>query len=504
MSKIKKITLFLGLFFIGIMITYGAEDCEPTKNNANSDDRVLTCDETKATVTNYEYPKGVGNWAISLDNPYCRIECKEYISLSFEGIQRTYAGMGFSYPLNVSATRSCKSTYKNVENFDKLYRQMVDAYMVLHGNQVNGKPREDVNEDGYMNAGDVTTVNGWANTLLSLDGKRVLAIGNPVDTLRSEIMYMKGLKTTCNEWGVTKDKYELNPTVGLNIATTKGNVTKNYKFVETSPYVNTKSEDESTLLSCSLSEALRDGARELNCRDEKTIIGWTDTSIVQGRYSMPVVNLELYSGKVIENEKGEIKTGQCIAGEKYFTDFEEATRPALNDKNDKGYPLVLKVTGIGNNIDKTVAKGLNLTVNCSYQVLNVSSPQKITTPGTPDSVYWQYKEFITGTQGLNLHEYRVIDVKEPFPGREPLTNWNGLVKVMINGKVREIPLKEYYITEKGTSIRSNTLYTIKLNSSSIKRISNYNNDNPYGIFNLDKNESSVFLKNNISIIEKGR
>ena len=503
MYELIKKVIIIPMFFIGVMLVIGAEECEPIENNVNSDDRTLTCENIKPTSTTFEYPKGVGNWAKSYENDYCVIECKEFISLAFEGIKRVYAGQGFSYPLNISANRHCKGTYKNVKDYDELYRKMIDAYMVLHGNAVNGNPRADVNEDGYMNAKDVATVNGWTNTLLTLDGKRILSLPNNVLALRQEIMRMKMKKTICSEWGKTTDKYTLNPTVNLGITTTKGEVQKKYNFVETEPYSNVKVEDESTYYSCSLTEVQRSGATEYVCKDEPTIIGWTDISTVMGKYTMPTVSLELYTGKVINNETGEKKDGQCIAGNIYFTDFEEITRPSLTDKNDRGYPLTLRVTGIGNNIDSKVSKNLNLTVNCFYQVSNISSPQKNTISGTPDSIYYKYKPYITSTQGLNLHEYRVIDLKDPFPGREPLANWVGSVKVLINGKVSEIPLKEYYITQKGTSIRSNNLYTIKLNSSTIKTISEYNNSNPYGLFNLDKYESSVFVKNHTNIIEKG-
>ena len=147
----------------------GADDCDPIQSNVSSDSRTLTCDNSKPTVTSYEYPKGTGNWVKTFNNEYCTVVCKEFISLSFEGIKKVYAGQGFSYPLFVSANRNCKSTYSNVETFDKLYRKMVDAYMVL------ADPKEvkaDVNNDGLMDSKDVETVNSWVNTLLTLDGRK--------------------------------------------------------------------------------------------------------------------------------------------------------------------------------------------------------------------------------------------------------------------------------------------------------------------------------------------
>lgn len=492
MYKYMKKIIILPLFFIGMMLVMGADDCDPIQSNVSSDSRTLTCDNSKPTVTSYEYPKGTGNWVKTFNNEYCTVVCKEFISLSFEGIKKVYAGQGFSYPLFVSANRNCKSTYSNVETFDKLYRKMVDAYMVL------ADPKEvkaDVNNDGLMDSKDIETVNSWVNTLLTLDGRKILAFPDKAAALRGEIMEMKKMKTECNEWGNTTNRYSLDSTVNLSITTSKGKEQKKYSFVETTPYANVKTEDESTsYYSCRLESP---NANELLCVDEPTITGWTEIATINGAYTMPTVNLELYTGKVIANEKGEIKDGQCIAGPVYFTDFEEVTRPALNDKNDKGYPLVLTALRIGNNIDKKVPKRFNLTVNCFYQVKNVSSPTE------SDTVYTYHSDVITKREGFLLHEYRIIDLNNPFPGRNPLANWDGIVKVMINGKIQEIPLKEYYITEKGTSIRKNNLYTIKLNNSSVRAISRYNKSNAYGVFNLDKKENSIFVRKHNDIIKKG-
>ena len=474
------------------------------EDNNNIDNRVLTCDNVDTTITKYEYPKGSTNFVKSFENDYCVVECRENIALSFDGIKRVYAGMSFTYPLNLSAKRSCRSTNKNVQNFDSIYRTMVNSYMVLGGYKTDGTPRADINDDGKFNNADVAYVNSLVNSLLTLDGRRVLDLdrnnvvdANAVDTLYNAINYMKTQKSSCDDWKSLADsKYIVNPEVNLNITTSKGIVSKKFDYVEALPYTSTVTNDSSNYFSCLLSEKLVSGFRELNCKDELTIIGWTEIASITGRYSLPKVDLELYTGKVI-NEGESSSTKTCSAGERYYTSLKEITRPALNNVIDKGYPLVLSVTGIGNNVDKTVSKNLNLTVNCNYQVRNIASPQ------VGDSIYELYESYITNKEGLGLYEYRSIDLERPFPDREPLANWNGSVKVLINGKQRDVPLKEYYITKEGKTIRNRNMYTIILNESLVNNIRAYNTSVPYGVFNLDKNEKSVFVESNIQIIQKG-
>lgn len=485
MFKLIKKILIVPLFFVGIILVFG-EDCEPIIEPISNGNKI--CHESKSTVINYEYPKGIGNFKKTFENNYCRVDCKEFISISYPSIRKVYSGQGFSYPLYVSANRSCKAAYKNVEDFDKLYRKMISAYMVLVD---PSKPRADVNGDGLMDNKDLTEVNSWKNTLLTLDGRKILNLPNRVTALYNEINNMKNLKIECNEWGEETDKYSLNPIVDMSIATSEGTKEIKYVFKETE-YSNTKTESMSNESSCKLGERVVSGKKELFCIEEETIISWDGTFRIDGSYTMPNVSLELYTGKVIENPARIIRNGECIAGNTFFTKMNEKTRPALGDKIDKGYPLTLTVKSLGS------IKSFDLTVNCFYQVMNLTS-----LIDSEDSVYSYYKNFVTPGEDFSLHEYRIIDLEEPFPNRQPLANWIGSVKVMVAGKERIIPLREYYITEQGTTIRSNNLYTIRLNNSSVRAVSNYNKSNPYGVFNLDKNENSVFIRKNTNIVEKG-
>lgn len=511
MYKIFKKLIILPMFFMGIMLVLGAEDCEPIQNNVSSDDRTLTCDSEKAIVTSYEYPKGVGNQATALDNEYCKIVCKENIKFSFGSIRKVFSGMGFEYSINMSGKRSCQSTYKNVEDFDKLYREMIDSYLVLYGNKYDKNPRADANGDGFMDEEDVDFVKSKVNKLLTLKDmkgkqKTVLDLDqngvvdfNAEQTLLNEISRMSDLKRSCNEWGTTEDsKYKLTPEARVLITTSKDRIEKKYEYVELQPYKPVVSENKSTYISCNLVNKSIFGLNVPSCSGETTKTGWTETVSILGKYTLPECYLELYTGKVIN--KGEKTTRPtCIAGNKFYVSFDEKTRPDPPDsKTDNGYPIFVELKGIGNNIEKSGPKNMNLKINCSYQVLNYSSPLKT------DYVVESFPgRVIKSYSGFSLFDYRAISLKDPFPGRDPLSNWDGFVKFISGKKEVKIPLKEYYITSKGENVRNKNLYTINLNNSTVRDIRGQNKSVYYGTFDLDQSERSRFIENNFNIIKRG-
>ncbi|MDD2625662.1 MAG: hypothetical protein PHR55_02780 [Bacilli bacterium] len=451
-KKILKTFIFTLIMFIGITLVNADPACEPIENNNNADNRVLTCDLEKTSTTKFEYPVGAGNQATLFENDYCVVACKEYIAFSIPSVRRVYAGMLFGYPLNVSAERSCRATYKDYVQFDTLFRQKIDTYN-----------------------------NGGLGALAKA-------------TLENEIYNMSNQKEDCDSWSKNiVSKYEIDPSVSLTIQTSTGDKIENYVYEESQPYSSIMTYDDTTYASCTLLDTPK-----FSCRNEKTNIGWTELARINGRYTIKEKEIELYYGKVHLEEENVAKRS-CLAGEKYYVPLTEMTKPALNDKNDNGYKLTLNAINIGNNIDNKVAKNLDLTVNCWYQVRNLISPQ----PGD-----YFYNEFIKQipfeSKNPLFYVYRIIDLNDPFPNRLPGANWDGEIDEIINGKEVKTTLEQKYITSTADTIRDKAPYRIELDNSRINSIKRYNAYSNYVDFDSTKEkyelDRSKFIENNSSFI----
>ena len=102
-----------------------------------------------------------------------------------------------------------------------------------------------------------------------------------------------------------------------------------------------------------------------------------------------------------------------------------------------------------------------------------------------DRIYYLLKE---STEAAAF-DYRIIDLNDPFPSREPGANWKGKEEIISSTKNQVL----------AGSIRR---FLISLNRSGIKKTREYNDLYKYDTFNLDEMEKSDFIKNNINIVSR--
>lgn len=265
------------------------------------------------------------------------------------------------------------------------------------------------------------------------------------------------------------NKYSHNGNVSLRLERSTDTKTINYVFDEISRDEPVVEIEEVDYESCGLSTTT------YTCKDsDKTISGWTEISRVFGKYTMPNTYLEKYTGNIKET----YDSSTCNAKDRYFVDFNEKTKPLSNDSTDKGYSLILTATELGNNLKGK--KEWNLNVNCWYQVKNLIFPQG---GYSEDEGYENY--------GNMAFQYRIIDLNEPFPNREPGANWSkdDVQKIILSTKDNLTALERFVIT---------------LNRSSIKAVRDYNsNITYYDTFNLDEMERSAFIRDYKNVVCRG-
>ena len=413
--KIRRFVISILILFFGLLVV-NAEDA--IIDNQTTNDRVLECDSTAQTVTRFKYPK-VGDDEEIFSNNLCTIRCNESIITAIDPIKNVRAGMGFNYPLYIAAERNCVAEYDYVT----YYTDLKDL--------VSRRDAEAVGSAAYNN-------------------------------LVNQISNMMQEKTTCDLFNEEDGKYELNPTISLDVETSEGVDNVTYTYLETSEYEPNLIEEKAPYDTCELT------APTAACTTEtEATSGWTNISRYDGMYVMANRFIELYTGKVVLVEDA----NTCIAGNIYFTSFYEVTRPVTGDLLDKGYSLTLNVSNLGNNIDLT-SDTWNLTASCYYTVQNLIFPQGIVT----EENYPKY--------GSTAFMYRLIDLNTPFPNREAGENWYG---------------KESLITSLDPT---KIMYEINLSSGAIRRIRDYNDTNPYDTFNLDEMERSLFIESNPNIIKR--
>lgn len=428
MKKILFIIMFMPVFVF-------AMTCDPITDSSTSKNRTLVCDIEKSTTTSFKTDR---EYEI-LKNSVCTITCTEDILFSVDPIQKVLAGTSFNYPLYASGTRKCNAVYNYVEYETKISR-LVSEYNSLTGSEKTTKGNEIANYYHEKKACDNFVVND-------------------------------------NE---LQNKYLFNGDVSLEIETSTNEVGFSYIFDEMS-YDNIVYMDEKDYDACNYNEISR------KCLgSNKTVVGWSETSTIFGKYTMDDVFLEKYTGKVSDTEEGNV----CNAGDRYFVSFSELTKPVKNDPTDKGYKLTL----VGDKLSSVVENARNLNdtekqheqwninVNCWYQVENMIFPTK--------------DDQNSDKFGNAAFQYRLIDLDNPFPGgRQPGFNWVGKENIIYSTKDNLSSLQRFVIT---------------LNRSNINKIREYNDLYPYDTFNLTEKEIgditekeiSNFIENNTSIIDR--
>ena len=421
----KKVLIFV-IALVMPVIVFG-QTCDLNKDTTGGNNRTITCDAEKSTVTNFKTTSEVE----VLKNDVCTIKCSEELALSVDPIKKVLAGMSFSYPLYVSGERKCTATY-NYAAYEAKIRKLVDEYAdpKLTGNAKTTKANELVNYYAQRKACDNFT-------------------------LKDQEEF---------------NEYKLDANVSLNVETSTREVTVPYVYDDLLDYTNVVTTDETMYDACKYNETGR------TCTDtDSTVTGWKETARVIGKYTMAATHIEKYTGEI----KSVASDKTCDAGDRFFVDLKEISKPVAGDPRDLGYKLTLTANNLGNNMLARNRSNWNLTVNCHYQVKNLIYPQQDPTGRCIDDMCNEI-----GTTGFT---YRIVDLKDPFPNREPGANWKG---------------KETIITSTADRITSLQRFIINLNRNSIKRVREYNSVNSYDTFNLNEMEKSNFIIANQSIVNR--
>lgn len=322
-------------------------------------------------------------------------------------------------------------------------------------------------------------VDAYENKIKDLVSKYEAApAGHEKQTALNEITNYYSKKKACDEFtkeeSEYEDKYQFDSfKVTLDVETSKSTIPYNYVFKEISEPTNSVSIEEVAHNACNYNETSKKcvGA-------DNTTSRWVQISRVYGKYTAEDQFMENYTGELKSTLEGKV----CNVGDRIFTAKDEISRPTANDPTDKGYSLKLTAINLDNDFEEKAKKnGLkevknplswNLNVDCWYQVKNLLFPQKT------DENYDKY-------DGTGF-EYRIIDTKNPFPNREPGANWKGKTSLITNSTMDR--------------------FIITLNRSSIQRIREYNDTNPYQTFNLTEiegvPEKSTFIQVNDFIDRK--
>jgi len=392
MKKILVMMMLLPIFV-------SAETCNTVIDKQTTSNRNLVCDANNKTTTSFKTNKE----EVVLNNSVCSITCTEEILFSIDPIKKVLAGTSFSYPLYASGERKCTATY-NYNDYETKIKRLVNEYASLTGTAKTTKGNEITNYYAQRKACD--------------------------EFVKKE--------------GVYKNKYEFNGDVELKVETSEGGVTIPYKFVNIDEYSSEVLSDSTPYYNaCNFNETSKECAG-----GDETTAGWTEYARIYGKYTMNDTYIEKYTGEIKDTSSND----RCNAGDRYFVNFTELTRPVSGDNTDKGYSLKLNANKLGNNIANS-GNTWNLNVDCWYQVKNMIFPQ------TTDELY----EKISGTGFM----YRIIDLNDPFPNRQPGANWVGKESVISSTKDRLSTLQRF---------------VINLNTSSIDRIRDYNDKYSYEPF----------------------
>lgn len=415
----KKVLIVLFMLFP--VIAFADEKCSVIKKDTSTTlNREISCDKNNKISTEYKTTKAEKVF----ENEVCTITCTEDVIFLIDPVKKVLAGTSFKYPLYVSAERRCTAKY-NYKTYEDKMTKLVSEYGKLTGTQKATKANEITNYYQKRKACDEFTKDG-------------------------------------SEY---ENKYSLKGTVSLKLETSSVEKTINYTYKDISDYSSKVMESKTIYPSCNYNE----DTKKCNSTN-KSVESWTEIAKVYGKYTMPNSYVEKYTGNIYNSATSSTKYGTCNAGDRYFVDFNEYTKPEATDKEDNGYKLTLTASNIGNNII-TTGDRWNLKVNCSYKVKNLSNPQGGTTV-RKDENYDEYGNF--------AYMYRVVNLYNPFPDREPNANWVNKENILISTR---------------DNINNMSKFVINLNNSKIRVIREYNASYPYDTFNFNGEQKSIFIEN---------
>lgn len=236
-----------------------------------------------------------------------------------------------------------------------------------------------------------------------------------------------------------------------------------YEFYETEEFETVYEESNTSYKGCELQNGTS------SCvYTSKVVSEWETVDRIDGVYTVGERYIEAYTGNIKLSSSDSKDCKICNA---YVVSFYEKTKPEEGAIGDKGYTLKIVAKNLGSNISKD-EDIWNLNVNCWYTVENIIFPQV----GDQNNTKYGESGFM----------YRLIDLKEPFPKRDPGDNWFG---------------KENLITD---DVRSKIMYEINLTRGAIKLVKEDNalNPNSYSIFDYDVNGRNAFIEKYIGIITR--
>lgn len=324
--------------------------------------------------------------------------------------------------------------------------------------------------DDYIraNQGTIDLYLVWGQLPTYTTSRKTDEIDREITNLHQERIECDNFK----EIGAEKfNKYEMDANVNIILETSTGDVDIPYHYEDMTDYTNSVEIYKKDFDGCEINLTTR------KCDEvEQMTSEWTETASFNGKYTMQDAFLELYTGK-----RNTVYDGKsCNAGDRYFVPFYEITKPRSEDRTDLGYKITLNARRLGDNMLPANRGNWNLTVNCHYQVSNLMYPQQDDRGNCIDENCNKY--------GTTAFEYRIVDLPDPFPSREPGANWKG---------------REAIITSTKDNISSLLRFTINLNRSGIYKVRKYNELYSYDTFNLNEMEKSQFIINNTGIVCRG-
>jgi hypothetical protein len=464
----------------------------------NPDNKASTCSTTVETAVEYKYPaEGWGKQVLS--NSACTISCSEKLRMNFQPMQSVRAGMGFTYPIDISSSRYCTAKY---DNFG--WKQQFNA-KALESKTAQEKMIAKLNEAKDLNAacGSKQTISGahgpeevcsnkqswsWSTTQANIADILEDAISAQIDykAYEAEIDGLENDRNTCNNYTST------NPYTGATSTSIKtGNVPNQSQYTITSSDTGEDNIYESeritnaetySIYECSNNKTLDIptfyGTNNAIARSLDT--NYCEYKLVNQTYydfwnrrSYSDLTFEFATTYYVQRYTGALsrtdEQGYDYDGRKAYTDFY-----AMSGNT----PFSLNVTKLGPNFNGTSNDLWSLKpFTCSYDITNLIFP--------PDG------DENNDLYGNTAFMYRQISLTDPFPNREAKNNWKG---------------KTTLITTKGYSIYNDDtpLYTINFTPSNMKTIRGYGNN--YGSYNAKNPYISTLVQSLISsgTIVKGK
>lgn len=255
-----------------------------------------------------------------VDNQVCEITCGENYIFSIDPEVKVLAGTGFRYPIYVSASRTCKATFKMTSD----------------------------NSTTYLEATGKSLANSSSKALSNLIQDR-----NTCMTYAEDNKYI--LKGTINMKAGSSAELEANEKFG------------NVEYVYEDISEPTTVVDEVTMYTPNACNINDKGV----CSGDNDIVSeWISDTRLFGKFTKSHTYLKRYTGEVVNTE--EVNT--CDGTDKFYVSFNEKT-------SSEGYSLSIENANIKSNVvDKSNSegwsKGINLNIECDYVVNNLYAISK--------------------------------------------------------------------------------------------------------------------------------